>query len=147
MQYITEADAQTYFNGKLNTEAWDDASSADRVKALTMATEAIDRLNFRGTKTDDAQALQFPRDDDTIVPTDIQYACAELALRLLDGVDPELEFENLRMVAQGYSNVRSTYDSGQTARHIIAGIPSITAWRYILPYLRDHVSVSLSRVS
>ena len=145
--YMTVEEADTYFGEVLNVEAWEYANVVDRTKALAMGTRAIDQLNFMGVKAEISQDNQFPRDSDTAVPVDIQNACAEIALRLLDGVDPEIEYENLRMVTQGYSNVRSTYDSGQVARHIVAGIPSITAWRFLFPYLRDGGSVKLNRVS
>lgn len=145
--YITEIDAQTYFDGRLNTDPWDSATSGDRDKALAMATSLIDRLNFLGEKTDENQALQFPRDADTDIPDDIKFACCECALALLDGVDPEMEYENLSMVSQGYSNVRSTYDRSRPAEHILAGIPSVIAWRYLKPYIRDAQSVDLERAS
>ena len=145
--YCTIAYATTYFTTRLNTNPWDEASTSDRTAALTMATEAIDRLNFLGSKASDSQELQFPRGDDTTVPTDIQKACAEIALALLDGVDPELEMEGLTVVSQGYSNVRSTFDRTRVPEHIVAGIPSITAWRYIKPFLRDIQNVDVMRVS
>lgn len=145
--YIDEIDAQTYFDGRLNTEPWDNATSGDRDKALSMGTQLIDRLNFLGEKTDENQVLQFPRDADTSIPDDIQYACCECALALLDGVDPEMEFANLSMVSQGYSSVRSTYDRSRPAEYILAGIPSAIAWRYLKPYIRDVYTVGLDRVS
>lgn len=145
--YISISAASDYFANRLNTDAWDDADEADCEKALLMATDAIDRLNFLGEKADSAQENQFPRLGDSTVPQDIQEACAELAMRFLDGVDPELEFENLTMVSQGYANIRSTYDRTNPSEHIVAGIPSITAWRKIKPYLRDVRDVSLNRVN
>lgn len=147
-QYATETEAQAYIDDRLNVEAWTDATSANRDKALIMATRAIDRLNFRGDKAGgDNQVLQFPRGDDTLIPQDIKDASAEIALSLLDGIDPELEFENLSMITQGYANVRATYDRSRPAEHIIAGIPSVVAWRFIKPYLRDPLTLELSRIS
>jgi len=145
--YATIAWCTTYFSTVLNVEPWTEATDAERTAALTMATDAIDRLNFLGEKTDSSQTNQFPRDADTIVPEDIQKASAEIALRLLDGVDPEIEFEQLGMVSQGYANVRSTYDRSQPPPHIVAGIVSITAWRFLKPYLRDWRGVKVNRVS
>jgi len=145
--YLSVSAATDYFANRLNTDAWDDADEVDCEKALYMATDAIDRLNFLGEKADPDQENQFPRSGDTVVPQDIQDACAELALRLLDGVDPELEFENLAMVSQGYANVRSTYDRTTPPEHIVAGIPSVTAWRKIKPYLRDSRGIGLNRVN
>jgi len=146
-QYATLAEGNTYMGERLNTAAWDAAADADKNKGLQWATKLIDRLNFLGEKTDEDQELQFPRDADTDVPDDIKNACIECASALLDGVDPEMEFENLSMVAQGYSNVRSTYDRSRPAEHILAGIPSVTAWRYLKPYIRDVHTVDLERAS
>ncbi len=145
--YATVAEGETYFTERLNSDAWDDATEANKAKSLITATRLIDRLNFKGAKTDSEQTLQFPRDDDSSVPNDIKYACLEVALALLDGVDPEIEFENLSMVSQNYANVRSTYDRSIPNEHIVAGIPSVSAWRYLKPYLRDASSIDLSRVS
>lgn len=148
-QYATIVEAQAYFDGRLNTDAWDDAADdAERNKALTMATiTVIDRLNFRGEKADSAQELQFPRGNDTVVPQDIKNACAEVALALLDGVDPEMEFDNLRMKAQAYGVVKSTYDTERAPEHYVAGVPSSIAWRFLKPYLRSVFTVRLDRVS
>lgn len=145
--YATTEEAQAYFNGRLNTDAWDDASSSNKQASLIMATRLIDRLNFVGDKTSEDQTLQFPRYNDTTAPNDIKYACSEIALALLDGVDPELEFQNLLMKSQGYANVRSTYDRETVPMHIVSGIPSSIAWNYLQPYLRDFNTVDLSRVS
>ena len=145
--YLTVSEAQTYFNERLNADPWDCANATNKDKSLKQATKMIDRLNFRGCKTVDSQVNQFPRDADTVVPQDIKDATAELALALLDGVDPELEFENLAMVAQSYGNIKSTYDRSITQEAMIAGIPSVTAWRFLKPYLRDPYTIDLNRVS
>jgi hypothetical protein len=146
--YTDITGAQAYFDERLNTDPWDTADDTDKTKALAMATKIIDRLNFVGDKTDEDQELQFPRNDDEEVPDDIVYACCEIALALLDGVDPEIEFENLWMTSQGYGNVRSTYDRSRTGpMHIIHGAPSIVAWRFLSPYLRDPTQISLDRIS
>jgi len=155
--YLTPEDAQEYADERLNAEAWDDAVDEDgssfgqpgtlTYKALAMATKIIDRLNYRGDKYDSGQENQFPRGTDTTVPTDIEEACFEIALALLDGIDPQLEGENLRMKSQGYANVRSTYDSDMPAPHMVAGVPSLVAWRYLVPYLRDVGMVDMLRTS
>jgi len=145
--YATIAEAQAYFDGRLNTEVWDDATDDNKTKALTMATTLMDRLNYRGDKADADQELQFPRGSDTEVPQDIKDACSEIALALLDGVDPELEFDNLSMTAQAYGVIRSTYQKGRAPEHTVAGIPSSIAWRFMKPYLRGVQTVDLNRVS
>ena len=116
--YCTEAEVDDYMSGRLSTDAWDSAIAGDKDAARIMATRAIDRLNFVGKKTDLSQELQFPRDADSDVPQEIKNACAEEALSLLDGKDPDLEFENIGMTSQTYANVRSSYDTDRPAEHI-----------------------------
>lgn len=146
--YLTRTEADVYFSGRLKTNPWDNASDVDKDKALLQATRAIDRLNFRGIKTDEAQELQFPRSDDTIVPADIECACAEEALALLDGKDPEMEREALAITEQTFGKLKAKFDR-QAGRpiNILNGIMSATAWGYLLPYLRDPLTIRLSRTS
>jgi len=122
-----------YFGGRLHTSPWDDASVADKTKALTMATVMVDRLDFA-----DGSA---PDNDD------IKIACCEISLALLDGVDPETEEEAARISSQRYVGISTTYDRSSVPEHTMAGIPSATAWKHIVPYLRDERSIKISRVS
>jgi Putative DnaT-like ssDNA binding protein len=126
---------------------WDMATDADRMAALCTATEMIDRLNFLGCKTDEVQVLQFPRDGDTTVPEEIVRATVLCAVILLDGFDIEIELENLNMVSQGYANVRSSFDRSVKPAHIINGIPSSEAWRYLTPFLRNPNEIEINRIS
>jgi len=142
--YIDRVEAQVYFDGRLNTEAWDDTTDdTEKDKSLIMATRTIDRLNFSGQKAVTAQALQFPRGTDTLIPDDVKNATAEIALALLDGVNPELEFENVFMTSQGYGGIRSSFDRSTKPAHIIAGIPSFVAWTFLKPYLLDTLNIEL----
>ena len=145
--YGTLSGANSYFEGKLLSDSWERASLIQRRKALTTATRQIDRLNFEGGKADPSQPFQFPRNVQTNqeVPLDIQRATYELAGVLLDGVDPELEFQNLGLVSQRFSGVNTSYDTSVPNLHIISGIPSRAAWDYLKPYLRDDQQVILLR--
>lgn len=169
--YGTIDEANTYFSNRLHEEAWTDASTDDRRKALIAATVIIDALNFRGQKatvydimfdddgylldvTDEelrdadwSQDLEFPRDSDVDVPEEIEIACWEIAHALLDGVDPDLELENLGVVSQGIASVRTTYNRNHTqVEHLMNGVPSATAWRHLRPFLRDSDAIKFSRV-
>jgi hypothetical protein len=168
--YATTAEAQAYFDQRLHELAWSEASQGDREKALIAATRIIDRLNFKGYKAtvyaylaglDDPslatqeeinaasreQELQFPRDADTEVPKEILLACFEIAYALLDGIDPDVELENLAIISHGYASVRTTYSrSHNPPEHLNAGVPSATAWRYLRPFLREPGGITLSRV-
>lgn len=143
--YLDEDDAQDYFDERLAISAWTAATTADQVKALKMATKAIDRLSFTGEKNDAEQEHQFPRGDDTEVPQDILDATCELALALLDGVDPNLEIEVLSQTQGGIEGARVSRDTSYVQPHIRAGIPSIQAWTLLLPFLRDPNDGDLSR--
>lgn len=144
--YNTEAEIETYMTGKLNSESWDHADPVDRGKARVTAYRLIEQLNFLGVKTDEAQANQFPRDDDSTAPQDIMDAEAELTFALLDGRDIDFDFENLFATNIKYSGVATTFDRSTKPEHILAGIPSLQAWRLLRPYLRENFSVRMERV-
>jgi len=146
--YIDRVEAQAYFDGRLNTDPWDDTTDdTTKDKSLIMATRVVDRLNFSGCKAVATQELQFPRGVDVVIPMDIQNATAEIALALLDGVDPQLEFENVFMTSQGYGGVRSSFDRSVKPAYLLAGVPSFTAWTYLQPYLYDPLNIELHRTS
>jgi len=147
MIYGSIEEADDYFGERLNTDVWAASNDTDKFKALAMATRAIDRLNFMGSKADPTQELQFPRGVDTDVPGDILTATYECAIAFLDGFDPNIEIENLAITHQGVAEVRNTYDRTFALQHIRAGIPSATAWTYLKPYLRDPNYFNMSRVN
>ena len=144
--YGTVVNANNYFNTRLQTRPWDIASKEDRKKALHEASRIIDRLNFSGMKAQCNQYLQFPRGSDTKIPTDIDIACYEIALKLLDGVDPDMEVDNLSATSQGISGLRDTYNRSFVLDHLRAGVPSQKAWNYLRPYLIDPNTITLNRV-
>ena len=146
-RYIEISDANDYFAERLHTESWDDASNTDKNKALSMATRAIERLNFLGVKAEDDQELQFPRGYDTVIPQDIKDACCELALTFLNGVDADMEHENVLIQGNSFSSVSNTYNRQIAQEHVVAGIPSPTAWKMLIPYLRDAKELSVSRAN
>lgn len=151
--YIEIDEAQSYFDdSRLNAESWDGSDSVKQLKSLKAATRMIDRLNFKGVKAVSTQVREFPRivgrGTDVLgllVPNDIKIACCELALTLLDGVDPDLEEEDLGAVTEAYATVRVTSDPSIRKDHIRAGIPSVTAWKYLLPYLNDPLLIHVRR--
>lgn len=163
--YGTLEEAHEYFDNRLHEEAWSASTLEDRRRSLIRATQIIDGLNFKGEKSavhairqerrptaaelreaDLTQELEFPRGTDTQVPTAIKIACWEIAHALLDGVDPDLELENLGVVSQGIVSVRTTYNHDHNqVEHLIHGVPSAAAWRYLRPFLRDGGTIKLSR--
>jgi len=92
--YVLQADANTYFADRLNADAFTTAPTGTKDKALVSATRRLEAEEFFGTKTSNAQALKWPRQDvrnqDTgdaydpdAIPQPIKLATFELALYLL----------------------------------------------------------------
>ncbi len=109
--YVTQSAASAYMANRLNTDAWDAASSAEKDAALIMATTRLDAENYQGYKATYTQALQWPRfstfDRDGIVyssstiPPVVQQATFEYALALLQ--EPTLLGDT---GLEGFANVR-----------------------------------------
>ena len=87
--YISVADADTYHANRSNT-AWASAANGSKEAALRKATGYLDgNYRFCGCPTSATQALQWPRIgvrlndypiSPNVIPKQLQYACAELAL-------------------------------------------------------------------
>lgn len=95
---------------------------------------------------DQSQELEFPRGLDSTVPTDIEWACYEAALALLEGFDPEDAVERLNIKRQGYASVRTTYaDDIASVEYLVYGIPTARIWRWLKPRLSDQQIIKISR--
>ena len=145
--YATVAEGDVYFSGRLDSESWDAASPDDKLRALTTATRLIDRLNYSGDKAEEDQVNEFPRDTDTEVPDSIVTACLEAAYSLLDGIDVELEARGIPMTGFGLSMVKNSVDVNIVNEWRVHGIPSMIAWSYLKPFLRDPGEMIISRVN
>jgi len=97
--YIDLTGADSYFETRLNADAWDNASEEEKKKALITATNRIDYYNFIGVKYDADQPLEFPRRyfhqiepfyrydqelQDGETPQEVKDATCEEAIELLD---------------------------------------------------------------
>lgn len=94
--YISLDDADSYFQNRLYTDAWDNASSDESEKelALLWACNLMeDRVKWYGAKSDSSQSLQWPRKglvdrynkavDSSSIPEIVKDVQCELALHLL----------------------------------------------------------------
>jgi len=94
--YLTVAEADTYFESRLNSTAWTTASAGDKDIAAVMATRTLDHwIDWDGDKADliENQALRWPRHsvyyrdgesiDNDIIPVFLKEITAELAMYLL----------------------------------------------------------------
>lgn len=155
--YLTAVEAQRYFDGRVNTDAWDRASVSEQEKVLIQASTDIDKIAYRGNKQVAQQEHEFPRlfpdsnydttpyDTDN-VPLGVKYAVCEHALAILDGFDVNKELDGLSVVAARYSTVQVNHDRSTVPMHLKAGLCA-QAWQQLLPFIRDNKSIMLSRVS
>lgn len=132
---IVEADAY------LDDARWSALPSATKTKHLNRAAELIDALNYYDQKLLSTQEHEFPRTNETSVPTDIEQAAYYIALSLSDGYDEELEARSNTHVSVG----RANRGRPRKALHILAGIPSVRAWKLLYKYLRTP-SISVERI-
>jgi hypothetical protein len=91
--YLSVADADDFLGADLALYAtWAAATTDDKGRALVSATRWIDQQSWQGSKTSDAQPLDWPRTgvifegesvDSGSVPQDILDGCAMLAALLI----------------------------------------------------------------
>jgi hypothetical protein len=145
--YGTVQEADRYFGVLLHGELWDRSTPIRKYRALVSATKQIDTLRFAGRKTDDDQALEFPRYGNTEVPLAIRQAAYEEALSLLRGVDPTTEYDNLFVRSRGFGSLRTDYEPQNPPEHKKAGVTSLRAWQMLIPYLKPALDLKLRRES
>jgi hypothetical protein len=145
--YGTLVAANRYFDNRLRNQFWKRADTGERKAAMMEATRLIDKLNYLGCKASSDQTKQFPRNGDTVVPLAVEQACYEVALKLLEGFDPEMEMDGAADAGHSFGGVRNTYDRTFLPEHIGAGIPSFNAWTNLKPYLRDPNIFEICRVN
>ena len=121
--------ADAIFAKRLGTASWTAASSADKSKALQMATSAIDSQNYSGLKYLSTQARQFPRKyqadpsigsdpwggtvnydtygyvyESTSVPDEVLLACCLEALALINYYTNADPIDEADLMAKGYKS-------------------------------------------
>lgn len=147
--YVTLDYFEDYIKGCVNSEFCQDIESSKKIQAASAATRIIDRLNYIGEKVSADQIHEFPRLDQTEVPQTVKAACCEIMLSLLDGIDIDYEFEKLGTTSQKYANIKTTYKDTRYSAHIMAGVPSILAWKLLMLYVdySSDLSIDLCRVN
>lgn len=96
--YVTLAEAELYFADRIDADAWDTGTDAQKNKALVTAALYLNDVKWTGTAVSDSQPLAFPRDGSyfdprvgtavilsvAAVPERIIKATYELAYHLLN---------------------------------------------------------------
>ena len=131
--YVTLAEADAYFEGRLDVSEWDAATTDNQNRALVMATNRLEQEDYFGTPTDSDQRLKWPRSgvwdsdgrvwDQDEVPRPVKEATYELALALTVG-DLELKdtgLEGFRNVAVGALNVTPApgFEGGRLPKQVL----------------------------
>jgi len=145
--YINILNANEYFEERLNSTDWEFATLEDRTKSLKMATRLISRLNYIGNKTTSSQELEFPRGGDEDIPIEVGFACCEIAIKILEGYDSDMEVDSIGRTKSEFSSVKNTYNPSIVREHKALGMLSSLAWDYLRPYLQDVNSIGLLRVN
>lgn len=144
--YVTNAEADDYFEFRYNSPLWDTLDETTKTKLLVTSSRYLTKLNWAGDKADATQALEFPRGTDTTIPVEIKNGVCEIAYALLDGRDVEYEQELLSHTRLSASVFGVSLDAKTVDVARIHGIPSSLAWSYFRPFLRDGSVVTLVRM-
>lgn len=146
-RYLSNSEADLYFESRLDSELWDTISETDKDKLEATARRLLNALNYSGDKHSPTQDNEFPRGEDTVVPTDIKNACCEVMFALLDGRSPEYEREMLGQQTSAATGISYDTDPDIVDVARLHNIPSNVAWNMLRPYLRDGSAITLVRVN
>lgn len=142
--YVTAAEADTYFEGRLNPEGYTTATVDIQERALRTATIYLDgRVNWVGHIKDPTtpQALDWPRIDGVdpltandilsgVIPLDLKNAQCEFALYLLDTGEPE-ETNTLDAIKVGSLTIDfNEFKSNQLIPDIVWSMISYLGYRF-----------------
>ena len=154
--YVTLATANTALEARLNASLWDAASTDTKNRALVEAQKELQTLPWKGSRTDDVQALAWPRayvenidasDDadigetgvteyaDDIIPDRVSAAQIELAFQFVKAGTTDLAVPSS---SEGIKRKRvdvleTEYFDGARASRGIARYPRV--YRLIAPLL------------
>ena len=100
--YVTIADADTYFETRIDSTEWESADDETKEQALVTATQLIDERHWIGAAVSSSQALAWPRKNaiyydprmgqqitiaNNEVPSQVKIAVYEQALHLVQNED------------------------------------------------------------
>lgn len=125
--YITTGEANEYFAGKLFAEEWGEADTATRERALKEACRKINRLQYKGQKSEPGQILAFPRTMPVFgrlgrigfmtgdeVPEEVMAAQCEEALALLKyGNSSRMKLQEQNVVSVKIGDTSETYSNSK----------------------------------
>ncbi len=148
--YADEAYGDAYFAQRLGAEKWT-AATTDKSVALAEATRLIDLVPLVGVKYDDTQEREFPRDVDEggEVPAEVQDACCEVALALIQGKTLDQLSASIGVDAESTGDASISYTGERGDMALVDesyGLPSPTAASLMAPWIADRSEIDLTRV-
>lgn len=146
--YVTVAEADTYFEDRLDVAAWTGATETQKAQSLVVATSILDDVEWPGTVVSESQELAFPRVSSYFdsrlglevvmdpVPSRIEKATFELAYHLQnnDGLlDDTGGVVNIELASITLERIRKPNRIPSTVKRLIAPMRlnrgSNTWWR------------------
>lgn len=156
--YISVADADAYHTAHGDPAAWSGAATADKEAAIRLATQYLDLVHgrrWRGRRTNEGQALDWPRSgvrdrdgfaiESNEIPARLEDACAELALRQINGdtLIPDIAADSVGIRSESvgagpvryaveYAGTKRVFKSYSVVRDLLRGLtasPGVSAER------------------
>ena len=139
--FVALSEFSTYMEGRLNSDAFDDASTDEQNRALAEATRELSAMGWKGYRVTSTQALSWPRQwahdpdsptqdyyDSDVVPDRVKRATYELALAFLKGGTTDIASldQSLQVKREKIDVIETEYvDPFQRARGI-ARYPAVS---------------------
>jgi hypothetical protein len=143
--------ADLYLDGAFHADSWRSLNEETKGRALVTAVRTLDRQVWLGQKTDEANALDWPRKNtgvvgvvDEEIPIDIVNATIELALSISQGSNvqnyqsTEGNIQNLRAGSASITYFRGGSNGGTPTR-----FPQIV-WELVEPYLSGGAAAGMA---
>lgn len=137
--YCTIAEADSYHEAHLYGEVWNEASPAQKTRALLMATRVLDlQVEWKGQTVSDLQALQWPRwavprrggrwfIQPNEIPVFLKEATAELARHLLIK-DRTTDRSDRGVASVTAGDVSVTFDKNDTSSVLPDSVADMVSW-------------------
>jgi hypothetical protein len=147
--YVTIDEANEYISGKVYATDWETSDTSTKEKALKEACRKINRLQFKGQKSEPGQILEFPRKMPVLgrlavigfmtgdeVPDEVKAAQCEEALAILKyGNSARTKAQEQNIVSVKIGDVSETY-KGRVGR-----LMSHDAYDLLRDYIAGSVAI------
>lgn len=157
--FLSQDAATDYFDARLNTSAWDGASSDDKDRALIAASRELNLLPWLGYRVSTTQAMAWPRSwvinpdsaysqdyySESEIPQRVKDATCEYALELLNAgtTDISSRDSSREVISETVGPISVTYAGPSQKAQGLARYPNVL--RSLSPLL-DSISGGQFRI-